>query len=98
MHKSSTICVFRVGGLELDIDAILGGTAIQPFRIDRAGVGRAKINALHFDVSSVEPITSSALASAIEAFLAQNRLDILFIRQMNGIEHFSLDVRLVFGN
>jgi hypothetical protein len=86
LRRSPLICIFRVGGIGLDTDAILKGVALRPYRIERLGVGRAKTNALHYEISDSEPMTSSELVAAIEEFLARNRNDILLIRQTSGID------------
>ncbi|HWF65069.1 MAG TPA: hypothetical protein VN685_10695 [Rhizomicrobium sp.] len=86
------ICIFRVGGIAFNVDAIPKDVALLPYRIERLGVGRAKTNALHYEIADKEPITSSELVTALRTFLTENRKDILAIRQMSGIEGLVLDV------
>ena len=88
------ICIFRVGGIGLDTEAVLKGTKLRPYRVEKLNVGRAKTNALHYEISDSEPVTSSQLASAIEDFLSNNRDDILFMGRMSGVDGFVLDVGL----
>jgi len=98
MKKSPLTCIFRVVGNDLDIDAILAGTTIRPFRIDRAGVEEAKTNALHYDVSVAEPVSSSELETTLLEFMTKNKRDILIIRQARGIEQLVLDVAVTIDD
>jgi hypothetical protein len=90
------ICIFRVGGSGLDVDAVLNSATLRPYRIERIGVGRAKTNALHYEISDREPGTSAELITAIEMFLNRNRNDISLIREMSGNDGLVLDVGLFF--
>jgi hypothetical protein len=94
LRRSPLICIFRVGGVGFDTDAIPKGVILHPYRIEKLGVGRAKTNALHYEISDSEPVTSFELVAAIEEFLARNRNDIFLIRQMSGIDGLVLDVGL----
>ena len=98
MNRSPLTCIFRVAGTDLDVDTILSGAAIQPYRVDRAGLEQAKINALHYDISTAETVSSTELEAAIEAFLVRNQQDILFIRQTSAVEQFVLDVALTIDD
>ena len=95
MTAPSLNCVLRVGGNKFDVDAVLANLALQPYRIDRAGIGRAKDNAIHFDVSSAEAFTSEALSAMIERFIAENKKDLVALRQMRNLEYYDLDVALM---
>jgi hypothetical protein len=85
----------RVGGDQFDVSAALANLALQPYRIDKAGTGRAKDNALHYDVSSDEAFTSGALSTAIERFITDNKKDLISLRQMRGLDYCDLDVALM---
>lgn len=87
--------ILRVGGAEFDIEAALANLTLQPYRIDRAAIGRTKDNAIHFDVSSDEAFTSEALSAAIERFIADNKKDLVALRQMRNLEYYDLDVALI---
>ena len=95
MKQSSLTCIFRVAGDDLDIEAIISGAKIQPFRIGRISIGKAKTNALHYEISAAAPATSSELAAAILEFLKKNKQDIFLIRQSHGAEQLVLDVALI---
>lgn len=94
MNKAPLNCVLRVGGIDLDIDAITAGTTMKPYRTERTGIGRAKSNGLWYNVSDNDLVTSEDLSSAIQIFIAKNGRDLSILREAKGVEYIDFDVAL----
>lgn len=86
------MCVLRVAGSELDIDAILKETCLTPDRVDRKGVGRSVINSLHYELNDADSV--SELLNHVDEFLLSARADLKRMRTYVGLEFFVLDFGL----
>jgi len=85
------LCVLRIAGDDLDIDAMLPNAKLSPFRIDRKGEGKARTNALNYDVAA-DTESADKLFSDIRAFLLANRQEIAALGRRPGVQHFILDI------
>ncbi len=95
MNKSPLLCVLRAGGAEFDIQLALAETIIRPYRIDQAGVGWAKENAVYYRISDNDLLSADELSSAIEMFIAENGNNLRFLRQDGKASYQELDIGLV---
>ena len=50
--------ILRVYGRKLDISELLAGISMRPYRVDRAGVGGARTNCLHYEIAPFEDVES----------------------------------------
>ena len=96
-NTSNPMPVVRIGGGGFDIDAALAAVKIAPYRIDRAGSGRAKENALYFHISDSD-VTTRNLSATIKDFLTANEGDLRQLRKRPGVEYFELDIGVVIDD
>lgn len=90
-NTSAPVPIFRVGGANFDIDSAMSAIKMDPYRSDRAGMDRARVNAIYFDIAAADA-TTGILSDVLEKFLAANREDLRQLREMPGVDFFELDI------
>ena len=89
-------CVLHVSGEDFDVDAFLGGSALQPYRVHHRGErNRSETypdSGFSVNVSDVDGDLKAEIADAID-FLSAHEAELLRLRGFAGVS----DIRLDFG-
>ena len=91
-------CILRIGGIDLDPDALLAASGLVAYRIDRKGeVGRRKSrgpntkSSVHIDVSSADFNNLGGQIKNAMDFLHTNRAQLQIANAFPGVEWATLD-------
>jgi len=90
------MCVLRVGGSALDLNEVTAISSVIPFRMDKKGQGRAKINSLHYDVVKEFDGTFSEMLEKATQWLKGTK-GIEKLKTRGDVEHLDLDFAVFAG-
>jgi hypothetical protein len=90
--------ILRVHGKKLKLSTILPLIPIDPYRIDKVGVGRAKTNCLHYDTGSPEEGDFISTIEAVMLFLHDNEARLNEIKKRPDVDGVVIDIGVVISD